>query len=184
MYRPRFSLRSLLGLFLFVAIGCASLLRATPLIAAMVCGATLLLPLAAIPLCIYRTGGQRAFWLGFALFGLAYYVIVCGPWLSPGTDLQAIRLRDQLPTTTLLQWIHFRLPTKPAPSGGRMFGGGGGMFQFGGGMGGPISPLRVPIAEWNDFATVGHALWSIVIALTGGAFTRWCQRTGIMDIEL
>lgn len=175
MYRPRFSLRLLLALFLFVAVGCAALLRSTPIIASAVCGTSLLLRLAAIPLCAYRIGSRRAFWFGFALFGLSYYTIVCGPWQSPGADLQVVRLRGRLPTTKLLVWAHSKLPTKPvAPPNG----GGAGMFQIGGGLGGTITPMQVPITEWDDFAVVGQALWSIVIALLGATFTRWCQRTG------
>lgn len=175
MYWPRFSLRSLLGLFLLVAVGCAALLRATPIIAAAVCGTSLLLLLAAIPLCAYRIGSRRAFWFGFALFGLSYYTIVCGPWQAPGADLQVVRLRDRLPTSRLLVWAHSKLPTKP---GSLPNGGGGGFFQIGGGLGAPITPMQVPITEWGDFAVVGQALWSIVVALLGATFTSSCQRTG------
>lgn len=177
MYRPRFTLRALLGLVLFVAVGCASLLRATPVVASIACGATLLLLLAAIPLCVYRTGERRAFWLGFALFGLGYYVIACGPWQPPGSNLQVARLRDRLPTTKLLDWVYGKLPTRLVPPPG---GGGAGFFQIGGGMGGgmgpPIAPWPAPIVDSDDFALVGHALWSMVLALAGAAFTRGCQR--------
>lgn len=179
MYRPRFTLRALLGLVSFVAVGCASLLRATPVVASIACGSTLLLLFATIPLCVYRTGERRAFWLGFALFGLGYYVIACGPWQPPGTDLQVTRLRARLPTTKLLDWIYGKLPTKPAPPGRA----GGGMFQISGGMGGGMVgvPIRVPIVDSDDFALVGHALWSMVLALAGAAFTRGCQRSGAMS---
>lgn len=183
MYRPRFTLRALLGLVFFIAVGCASLLRATPVVASIACGATLLLLLAAIPLCVYRTGERRAFWLGFALFGLSYYVIACGPWQPPGTDLQVTRLRARLPTTKLLDWGYGKLPTRPAPPGG----GGAGMFQIGrgmgGGMGGPLALMRVPIVDADDFDLVGHALWSMVLALAGAAFTRECQRSGTMSFQ-
>ena len=231
MSRPRFSLRWLLGSVSFLAIGCGLLIYARPVTACLTFAATLLVLFAAIPLSVYRSGERRAFWFGFALFGLGYLGLVCGPWQAPDVHIQ-IGVRERLPTTKLLELAYEWVPTKPsnAPAGsggsggGGMFGDfdqdgdvdlvvsnnakwsdvaaalkdeagdvnvvirhddgvvGGEMFaQMGmGGMGrgGPRPTAGVPITEWNDFVIVGHSLWAIGIAISGGIIARWCQRTG------
>ena len=61
-----------------------------------------------------------------------------------------------------------------------MFGQMGGMGGMMGGMGGggPMPPLTAPIADWTDFAVIGHSLWAMVIAVLGGGIASWCERTG------
>jgi hypothetical protein len=180
MTGPRFSLRWLMGSVSFLALCCGLLVYARPATAYSVFGATLLLLFVAIPLSVYRNGERRAFWFGFALFGLGYLLLICGPWQAPDVHIQ-VTVRERLATTKLLELAHSWLPTKPAPPGS--LGGGSGFFgQMGmGGMGpgGPPAPARVPIAEWEDFVIVGQSLWAIVLALAGGVIARWCQRTAI-----
>jgi hypothetical protein len=72
MARFRFSIASLLGVVLFVAVGAAALRAATDPWDAGVFGITLLLLLTAVLLAVHRTGRRRAYWTGFALFGGAY----------------------------------------------------------------------------------------------------------------
>jgi hypothetical protein len=171
---PRVSLRWLMGSVTFLAIGCGLLVYARPITAYIVFAATLLVLFAAIPLSVYRSSSRRAFWFGFALFGLGYLGLVCGPWQAPDGNFQ-VGLRDRLPSTKLLEFVYRHLPTNTvgSPTGS---GAGGGFFgQMGGmtamGMGSP------PITDWTSFATVGHSLWAIFIAVGGGVFTAWCQRT-------
>ncbi|HWB10676.1 MAG TPA: hypothetical protein VG826_15705 [Pirellulales bacterium] len=177
MAKPSYSLRWLLGSITFLAIGCGLLIYAREVTASITFAATLLVLFAAIPLSVYRGGRPRAFWFGFALFGLSYLALVCGPWEAPDAYLH-VRLRDRLPTMKLLELAHRHLPTKPVivPANGM----GGGMFgQMGmGGMGtgGPIT-ATAPISEWSDFAVVGHSLWTIFIAVLGGGIAAWCQRS-------
>lgn len=176
MCRPRFSLRWLMVSVYFIAVACGLLVYATPLTASGAFGATLLLLFAAVPLGVYGAGERRAFWFGFVLFGLGYLVVACGDWQAPHAYLNQVRVRDGLPTTKLLELVYKWLPTKPAAAGMGGGLGGGGMFKQigGGGMGGPA---RVPIADLDSFAVIGQSLWAVVLAVGGGAFARWCQRT-------
>jgi len=174
MSAPRFSLRRLLGSIFFLAVGCGLLLYARPVTATITFGATLLLLFAAIPLSVYRNGERRALWFGFTLFGLGYLGLVCGPWQAPDVYIQ-VGVRERLPTTKLLELAYGWVPTKRVTPMGP--GGGGGMFgQMGGMTSAPTS--TAPITEWTDFATVGHSLWAIVIAVLGGGIATTCQRTG------
>ena len=174
---PRFSLRWLLGSVSFAAVGCGLLVYARPVTTYTSFAATLLVLFAAIPLSVYRDGERRAFWFGFALFGLGYLGLVCGPWQAPDVHIQ-VGVRERLPTTKLLELAYGWVPTKavtamPGGMGGGMFG----QMGFGGmGMGGPAATM--PITEWSDFATVGHSLWAIILAVLGGGIASGCQRTG------
>jgi hypothetical protein len=180
MKGPRFSLRWLLGTASFLGVGCGLLFYARPLTACLVFSGTLLLLFAAVVFSIYRRGEQRAFWFGFAFFGLAYLAIICGPWHAPDTHLAMVDLRDRLPMTKLLDLAFEWVPTKPvaAPTGNG--GLGGGMFgQMGsGGMMGPRATGSLPITDPGDFFLTGQSLWAIAISVAGGLFTRWCQRSG------
>lgn len=185
MSAPRFSLRWLLGSVTFLAIGCGLLVYARPVTAYLTFAATLLGLFSAIPLSVYRSGEKRAFWFGFALFGLAYLGLVCGPWQVPDGQF-VVNVRERLPTTRLLLIVYGYLPTEAitapvtAPTGGAGFfgqiGGMGGMIDGMGG-GGSMSPGRYTIANWTDFAVIGHSLWAIVIAVLGGGIARSCERT-------
>ena len=186
MSAPRFSLRWLFGSITFLAIGCGLLVYARPVTAYLTFAATLLGIFSTIPLSVYRSGATRAFWFGFALFGLGYLGVICGPWLAPGVHIQ-VGVRERLPTTKLLEFAYAHLPTKPvtapvsSPTGGAgFFGQMGGMGGITGPMGGggSMPPARYPIADWTDFAVIGHSLWAIVIAILGGGIASWCERTG------
>jgi hypothetical protein len=49
----------------------------------------------AIPAAVYRRGEQRAFWVGFAACGWAYFVLALMPWFQSETSFQLV-------TTTVL----------------------------------------------------------------------------------
>jgi hypothetical protein len=72
MRRFRFSIASLLGVVLLVAIAVAALRAATDPWDSGVFGVTLLTLLIAVLLTVHRTDRRRAYWLGFSLFGWAY----------------------------------------------------------------------------------------------------------------
>jgi hypothetical protein len=171
---PRFSLRWLLGSITFLTIGCGLLVYARPVTAHVTFGTTLLVLFTAIPLSVYRSGARRAFWFGFALFGLGYLGIVCGPWQAPDVHIQ-VGVRERLSTTKLLELAYEYLPTK-APSVPMGGGQGSGMFGQMGGM--PASRPTPRATEWGDFAIVGHSLWALVTASFGGAIAYWCHQTG------
>jgi hypothetical protein len=69
MKRPRFSIASLLGLVLFLAISLAALRESTDLWDSAVFTTTFGLLLVSVLLAVHCKEHKRAFWLGFALFG-------------------------------------------------------------------------------------------------------------------
>src|SRR5262249_2668962 len=72
MSRFRFGIANLLGLVLFLAVACAALRAASDLWESLLFSLALGLLVASVLGAVHRTGGRRAFWLGFALFGGAY----------------------------------------------------------------------------------------------------------------
>lgn len=68
----QFSIRSLIVAVTIAAVGIAALLNANPWWEAGAWLAALGMLACAILFCVYRREGQRAFWLGFAIFGGLY----------------------------------------------------------------------------------------------------------------
>ena len=140
----RFPIAGLMIAVLVVALGLAALRNNSETWA----GATFQLTCAVLTLAIVgvvcRDQSQRAWWLGFALFGWGYLVLAF--WSS-----------FDLPTTSLLNALGARLnATAPAVNG--MFS-----IQFTGNMGGGPSPPAVP-----PFLQIGHCLLALLAALVGG----------------
>ena len=75
----QFSLLSLFGLVALTALACTALMNASPLWASTWFTLTILLLLPATLAAIFRPR-NRAFWLGFVLFGWAYLFFAFGPW--------------------------------------------------------------------------------------------------------
>ena len=103
---------------------------------------------------VCRGDGERAWWLGFALFG----------W---GDLLLSLWSTVTLPTMALLDAIASRLGIQVQFSGGM----GGGMRNVGlwafGGFGGGFGGMAVqPLQE------IAHCLWALVAALLGGFLAR------------
>jgi hypothetical protein len=140
----RFPIAGLMLAVLVVALGLAALRNASEIWA----GATFLLTCAVLTLAIVgvvcRDQSERAWWLGFALFGWGYLVLAF--WSSL-----------ELPTSALLNWLQMRLNAAPPGGGGMqsvMLAGG-----FGGGSGQPST---------DPFQQIGHCLWALLAALIGG----------------
>ncbi|MHC4400253.1 MAG: hypothetical protein ACYTG0_11300 [Planctomycetota bacterium] len=151
----QFSLRALLGLTLFVALGCAALLHATELVASLAYTAVVLLLLFAVVRGLFRGPSTRAFWLGFAVFGGGYFMG------SFSGELATTKLLD-------LSWRAIR----SAPSGVVL----------------PVGPFRVPqpfgpppaddfYPLRGHFATVGHSLFAVILAVIGGLLARHFDAT-------
>lgn len=75
---PSFSLKWMLAGVAAVALGCVAMVYASPGVATITRGLVILLVLFAPLGVVYRTGGRRAFWLGFAVFGFGYIVVFGG----------------------------------------------------------------------------------------------------------
>jgi hypothetical protein len=74
MRRIRFTIGSLLGVVVFVAVTFAALREATDLWDSGVFTATLGLLMVSVLMAVHRNERKRAFWLGFALFGWSYLI--------------------------------------------------------------------------------------------------------------
>jgi hypothetical protein len=99
MSRLRFSIASLLGLVLFLAVGLAALRAADDLWDSAVFTGTLVILLIAVLLAVHRTERQRAFWLGFAVFG---WVALAASLVPP--------IEARLLTTKLLAYLDSKVP--------------------------------------------------------------------------
>src|SRR3954454_6558962 len=99
MRRPRFTIASLLGLVVFVAVSFAALREASDIWDSGVLGVTLALLLTSVILAVHRNGQRRAYRLGFALFGWAYLLMSLVP-----------PVEARLPTTKALAYLDSKVP--------------------------------------------------------------------------
>src|SRR5207248_4578990 len=99
MRPPRFTIAGLLVVILFVAVAIAALRAATAAWDSGVFGVTLAILLAAVLLAVHRAGRQRAYWLGFALFGWTYLVASLIP-----------PIEARLPSTKGLAYLDSKVP--------------------------------------------------------------------------
>jgi hypothetical protein len=97
-----------------VAVACVALRNASPTWVSALLSLALVAPTAAIALAIFRQAGQRAFWVGFAMFGWAYLLLLAYSWsLDPNTS-QSNPLRPySLLTTQLSQSGYNRIYSRP-----------------------------------------------------------------------
>ena len=185
--RVRFSLRQLMALVAFVAIGCGGLIRPSVYLASLIFTGTLLVLLVAILGAVGRRGPARVFWIGFAIAGSGYL------WLAHWADEESYtvstdwRLQTSGPlfTTKLLRLAHGAL--HPAPQGNP---GGRGFFAV------PLEPTLAPVfgqmripnpnsaaaaatyeAELGAFMRIGHSLWALLFAYLGGQLARYFRVT-------
>jgi hypothetical protein len=166
----RFSIAGLMGIVVVAAIGLAALRNASDnwagVMLLLTCG-TLALAIVGV---VCRTEGERAWWLGFALFGWGYLALAFWSWHHAGIP--------SLPTLDWLIALTATLGANPQPMGpgggiGGMGGMGGGMrsvrpFMVAGGFGG--GPGGGGWADW--YVQVGHCLWALVLAILGGILAR------------
>lgn len=97
--RFQFSLRAMLVAIAVCSVATAALRSGDWLWARILFTLTLGLHLAAVLGVVYRTGGRRAFWIGFALFGWSYFAAGYLPWL---------RIAEyQLPHHALRPLLHY-----------------------------------------------------------------------------
>src|ERR1700730_17908009 len=81
--RFRFSIASLLGLVVFVAIAVAALRAASDSWDSALFTTTLAMLLVSVLLTVHSVERKRAFWVGFCLFGWAYLVASLVPQVEP-----------------------------------------------------------------------------------------------------
>jgi hypothetical protein len=184
MRRFRFTIASLLGVVVFLAVAIASLREATDLWDSGVFTATAGLLLASVHWAVHRTGLRRAFWLGFALFGWAYLVASLVP-----------PVESRLLTTKALAYLDSKVPgrnaiftlTLSAPggtvtannaaqgyafstSGGTLTANQPGAVRFWSAGKGNI--LAGSNGTSENFVWIGRSLFALIMAFFGGHLSR------------
>ncbi|MGO9471601.1 MAG: hypothetical protein ACLQVF_46555 [Isosphaeraceae bacterium] len=162
----RFSIAGLMGIVLVAAIGLAAWRNASETWA----GVMLLLTCGVLALAVVgvvcRTEAERAWWLGFALFGWGYLALVFWSWNNDRAP--------KLPTLVWLDRLSIKLGVNPHGMGGMggMGGVGGGMRSMpmvtGGFGGGDASGADA----YGSHAQVGHCVWALLFAMLGGILAR------------
>jgi hypothetical protein len=182
---PRFlhvSLRELLLLVAFCAVGCAALKTAGNLWWTVLSAFTLLVVMGFALVAAIDRGPRQAFAQGFVIWVLIYSVLFFAQ-PSDASNLPISRELDpytgRLPTTRLMlplfkamvtgryvdlvtgQEVPNYDPNRPAAGGTSGFGGGG--------LNG-VSYEESPTRE--DFLSIGHLLWTLLLGYVGGHIAR------------
>jgi hypothetical protein len=188
MRRPRFTIASLLGIVLFLAVGLAGLREATDAWDSGVLGVTLTVLLVSVLLFIHRTGIKRAYWLGFTLFG----------WVSLVMSLVP-PVEARLPTTKALAYLDSKVPGRTFTIDGVFNGSPGGpgtlmttiAFSPDGRSIGTTRGTKVrlwdattgklvagPNGTTENFLRIGHSLLALVLAFLGAHLSRYLYASG------
>src|SRR6267142_6386542 len=106
----QFSLRYLFAATTFAGVSSYALIYATPFWAAVSFTLCIGLLLAAIVLAIAASARSRFFWLGFAIFGWGYWLVLSSSILTTGETTQNWRLNPEsgppLISTRYLVWVY------------------------------------------------------------------------------
>jgi hypothetical protein len=193
--RVRFSLRGLLAAVAFVAVACAGLRYANVWWASSLFTLTLVVLIVAILGVACSKGPRRMAWLGCALFGWTYFLLVFGPWSSE-------HLAPRLVTTQGLVYLGSKLqPNQYAwvdvgfnTAGSRLVLSGNPTTIWDSGTGGRINinTSNAPVySTWVDvvngttlgsqqpatpFQQVGQSLWTLLAAALGALLAAWFAR--------
>ncbi len=192
MRLPSYTIRSLLGVVLFVAIAVAALRASTDAWDSGTLGLDLLILLTAVLLAVHRTDRRRAYWLGFALFGWAYLVASLIPPVG-----------SRLPTTKGLTFIDSKIPgrhrawatavlpytntasTNPvhsvafSPQGDTLASSSQGVIRVWDVKTGKL--LTGPFATTENFVSIGHSILALLLAFVGGHLSRHLYGQGRDD---
>jgi hypothetical protein len=191
MRRFRFSIAGLLGVVLFVSIALAALRASTDAWDSGVLGLALLILLTATLLAVHRTDRERAYWLGFALFGWAYLVTSLIP-----------PIESRLPTAKGLSYLDSKLPNQeaastvlyrllisgdpgrsgsPQPVVADLTRTGAGDWAYSWMFTGAALPGSVRTTE--NFVRIGHSLLALVVAFIGSRLSRWLYDKNHVEID-
>jgi hypothetical protein len=174
MRRFQYSIASVLGLVLFLAVACAALRQADELWDSAVFSLTVVVLVTSVLLTIQRTGRRRAFWLGSALFGWMYLIAS----LIPAVE-------SRLLTTKGLVYLDSKIPGRVAtlklalgssafsPDGQRLVADQQGMVRIWNVSTGRL--LAGLSATSEDFVRIGHSLMVLIVAFVGGRVSRWLR---------
>lgn len=161
MKTSAFSIKGLLAAVTMIAVGLVALLNASPLWDSIIVSLTLLLLLTALLSFACRPSPRRAFWIGFAIFGWGYLILVDSPIVA-----RDLTVRSNLPTNVVLDMLDMALArefdmssVERIPPDVRVLRGA------------PRQKFaRLP--HRPSFHHIGHCLWAWLLALVGGFMAR------------
>lgn len=195
----RFSVRSLLVVLTIGCVGIAAMLNADPLWESVAWGSTLLLLSCGILLIVYRGDQQRAFWVGFVVFGGMYLGLLLyafsAAWKQERYASNPLHF-NSLATTKLMSYCYERvIPasrrdeylTVPADGStttayvpaGIPSSGTGRLVDFAS-LGFNESSTVTPNPSYvqpGKFISIGHALWLLLLAAVGGKICQVIYKT-------
>jgi hypothetical protein len=170
----RFNIRSLLILVVYVAVGCAAMVKSTQAWASAVVTLTVATLLAAAVISVTSRGRSRAFGRGFALAGLGYLAIA----YAPGA---AENIGPHLATTKALVWSVKKIHGDDADQSYVAFSPDGKLLATAQGRstirvwdlasGTFLPPVQTPS---ESFIRTGQCLWALVIGCLGGLLGQSC----------
>src|SRR4051812_45422317 len=189
MRRFRFTIASLLGVVLFVAVAFAALREATALWDSGVFTMTACLLLASVLLAVHRAGEARAYWVGFVLFGVAYLAASLIPPVEArlATSRGLAYLDSKIPGRNTVWFLSGSLSGKPGAAvsleaiaftlDGKAFASPnqGGVRLWDASTG---RLLAGPRGTTEAFVRIGHSLVALLAAMAGGRFSRWLHVAG------
>jgi hypothetical protein len=181
----RFTIAALMVGILISGVTVAALKNASDAWAGVLLCVTLLILGVAILAVVYRRKAERAFCLGFALFGCSYMLIEYVP-----------KMWDQavvpLPTTLLLDYLHAKAHPDEAQTQTVQL-----MSQIVTSNQQPSALVTVPVntsttnlqnsirlslalvkSNLDQFVRIGHCLFALLSGLIGGLVGRWLHTTG------
>jgi hypothetical protein len=185
MRRFRFTIGSLLGVVVFVAVAFAALREATDPWDSGVFSLVLLMLITAVLLAVHNKRRKRAFWLGFALFGWAYLGASLVPPVEPrflttkGLAYLDSKLSDRVTSYTLrvttpggsttngtaVQTLAFSPDGRTLAAANRQ-----GTVRIWSLATGRL--LAGPYGTTENFVRIGHSLLALVMGFFGGVLSR------------
>ena len=193
MVACRFSLARLLCSVGLVAVACAALSQPTSFWATITVSGVVAILFYSVLAAIYRPGARRAQWLGMAIVGWGYFVLIGtldGHW--------------PLASSVLLEWLDDMRSEAPVAIAGPaqpalipasainpLNSGDGGAFDFEiytASNPPPANPLpapgslvpitiTTPAYDPEDFFIIGHSLWTLLFGSIGGLVARRLQKS-------
>jgi len=175
----RFSLRVALIAIAFVALSIVALRYANNFWSSCFTFLAIVLLLSSIVGIVYSGSGKRAGWVGAAIFGGFYLMLLHVPWFRDSGIV------NQLPATPLSVYIHQRLvnaqvPTLQTDGSATLYNNNGQIIVRTLDAAGRVlseTPLTTTLPDQSDLYQVGHAISAILMMLFGSLIARCFYET-------